>query len=344
MRELKGLATGVGSLPFVDSQKAVELVLRCLPQAPFWPQLPKRDSREGMVAQFSEHLPGLKIDSGTLRFLPQDKEKELELFYEKFIAGDLPYFEISKDYAQGLYVFYWHLKGADLSGVEFIKCQVTGPFTFCSGISDSSGNSILHDKVLLQAMAKGLSMKALWQLELFKGFGKKMIMFFDEPYLASVGSAYTPVNRNEVIDVFSELTILLKQRGCLVGVHCCGNTDWSMLMDINGIDIINFDAFDFQDRFLLYSENIKDFLKRGGIICWGIVPTQGYDGTHSPDGLAQKVRTGLDILAKKGLDRQLLLERLMISPACGLGSLSPWYAEGILELLNQTSAFIRKNL
>ncbi|MDD5692060.1 MAG: hypothetical protein PHP10_02655 [Candidatus Omnitrophica bacterium] len=344
MKELKGLATGVGSLPFVDAQKAIDLILRCVPEAPFWPQLPKRDAREGMIAQFSENLPGLKMDSGTLRFIAQDKEKELELFYEKFIAGDLPYFEISKDHAQGLYAFYWRLKGMDLSGIEFIKCQVTGPFTFCAGISDASGNSILHDKVLMQAMAKGLSMKALWQLELFKGFGKKMIMFFDEPYLASVGSAYTTVNRNEVIDLFSELTAGLKQQGCLIGIHCCGNTDWSMLMDISGIDIINFDAFEFLERFLLYPEDIGNFLKKGGIICWGIVPTQGYDGTHSPEGLAQKVKTGLDALAKKGLDPQLLLERLMISPACGLGSLSPWYAEGILELLNQTSAFIRKNL
>ena len=344
MKELKGLATGVGSLPFVEAQKAVDLVLRCVPEAPFWPQLPKRDAREGMIAQFSENLPGLKIDSGTLRFIPQDKEKELELFYEKFIDQDLPYFKISQDYAQGLYAFYQRLKTADLSKVEFIKCQVTGPFTFCAGISDSGGNSILHDKVLMQAMAKGLSMKALWQLELFKEFGKKIIMFFDEPYLAAVGSAYTPVNRNEVIDVFSELTASLKERDALVGIHCCGNTDWSMLTDANGVDIINFDAFDFQERFLLYPDNIKSFLKKGGIICWGIVPTQRYDNGQAPEGLAQKIRSGLDILAKKGINRQLLVERLMISPACGLGSLDAQDAGGIFSLLNQTSAFIRKNL
>ena len=342
MKELKGLATGVGSLPFVEAQKAVDLVLRCVPAAPFWPQLPKRDMREGMIAQFSENLPGLKIDSGSLRCMAQ--EKELEIFYEKVIGKDLAYFEISKDYAQALYAFYWRLKGADLSGVEFIKCQVTGPFTFCAGINDQSGNSILHDKVLMQAMAKGLGMKALWQLELFKGFGKKMIMFFDEPYLASVGSAYTSVNRNEVIDVLSELTNGLKEQDCLVGIHCCGNTDWSMLTDISGIDIINFDAFDFQERFVLYSDNLKSFLRGGGMICWGIVPTQGYNSSQTPERLSKKIESGLDTLVKKGIDRQLLLERLMISPACGLGTLGVEQAEGILSLLSQTSAFIRKNL
>ena len=345
MMNVKGLATGIGSLPFLDAQKAVDLVLRYLPCVPFWPQLPKCDMREGMITQFSENLPGLKVDArGVLRFAPVDKEKELEIFYERFIEQDLSYFKLSPDFARGLYAFYQRLKEADLSKIEFIKCQVTGPFTFCSGINDPEGKTILHDKVLMQAMTKGLNMKALWQLDYFKAFGKKIIMFFDEPYLTSVGSAYTPVNRNDVIDVFSELTEGLRASGCLVGIHCCGNTDWSMLMDAEGIDIINFDAFEFQERFVLYADDLNKFLKKGGIICWGIVPTQNYTSSQSPEELTRKIKSGLDILVKKGINRQLLLERLMISPACGLGTLDAQKAEGILGLLNQTSEFIHKNL
>ena len=344
MKDLKGLAIGIGSLPFQDAQKAVELILRCAPEAPFWPQLPKCDMREGMIAQFSENLPGLKIDAQGLHFAPADQEKELELFYERFIAQDLAYFKISQDFGRGLHAFYQRLINTDVSAMEFIKCQVTGPFTFCSGINNLSGNPILHEEVLMQAMVKGLSMKALWQLDLFKPFGKKMIMFFDEPYLSCVGSAYTPVDRKDVIKVYAELTDSLKDTNCLIGIHCCGNTDWSMLMDIPGLDIINFDAFDFQERFLLYADNLRSFLKRGGIICWGIVPTQGYDGSQTPEELTLRIKSGLDILVKKGIDRQLLLERLMLSPACGLGTLDALKAEGILSLLNQTSVFIRKNL
>jgi methionine synthase II (cobalamin-independent) len=344
MMNLKGLATGIGSLPLTDAQAAVGLVFRFVPAAPFWPQLPKCNLREGMLAQFSENLPGLKLDAGDLHCLWQDKEKELELFYDRFISQDLEYFKIGPDFARGLHAFYQRLSDADLSGVEFIKCQVTGPFTFCSGITDGQGKIILHDKVLLQAMVKGLGMKALWQLEYFKKFGKKMIMFFDEPYLTGVGSAYTTVNHHDVMEVYSELADTLKSQGSLIGVHCCGNTDWSMLTDTVGIDIINFDAFNFQERFVLYADNLNRFLKRGGIICWGIVPTQEFNTDQSPELLAQKIKFGLDILVKKGIDRQLLLERLLISPACGLGTLDARKAEGILNLLNQTSLFIRKNL
>ncbi len=340
--KIKGLATGIGSLPLLEPEGAVDLILRYCSKAPFWPQLPKIDAREGMIAQFSQNLPGLKIDAKGLSFAAGDREKELELFYEKIISRDLEYFKISPDFARGLHVFYQRLSALDLTGIEFIKCQVTGPFTFCSGITSLDGKTILHDAVLLQAMIKGLSMKALWQLDLFKKFGKKMIMFFDEPFLSAVGSAYTPVNRGDVINGFSELTDGFKDQDCLIGIHCCGNTDWSMLTDSENIDIINFDAFEFQERFVLYADNLNSFLKRGGIICWGIVPTQGYSG-QGPDILAQKIKSGLDILVKKGIDRQLLLERLMISPACGLGTLDTGKAEGILSLLDQTSVFIRKN-
>jgi len=344
MMNLKGLATGIGSLPVTDPQAAVDLILRYVPAIPFWPQLPKRNPREGMLAQFSENLPGLKINGNGLEVIAGDKEKELELFYDRFINQDLDYFKISPDYALGLHVFYEQLSSKpDLSGVEFIKCQVTGPFTFCSGITDAEGKAVLHDAVFMQAMVKGLSMKALWQLEYFKKFGKKMIMFFDEPYLTGVGSAYTPVNRDDVIEVYSELADTLKKQGCLIGIHCCGNTDWSMLTETSGIDIINFDAFNFQERFVLYANNLKTFLNKGGIICWGIVPTQEFNLDLNPRLLAQKIKTGLEILIKKGIDRQLLLERLLISPACGLGTLDAQKAGGILELLSQTSQFIRQN-
>jgi len=343
MMNLKGLATGIGSLPLIDAQVAVDLSLRYLPLAPFWPQLPKCNAREGMLAQFSENLPGLKFESGNLHFFAADKEKALELFYDRFIAQDLEYFKISPDFARGLQAFYQRLGSADLSGVEFIKCQVTGPFTFCSGITDIENKIILHDKVLFQAMVKGLGMKALWQLEYFKKFGKKTIMFFDEPYLTGVGSAYTTVNRHAVIDVYAELADTLKSQGSLIGIHCCGNTDWSMLTDTPGIDIINFDAFNFQEKFALYADNLNRFLKRGGIICWGIVPTNEFNADQSPELLAQKIEFGLGLLIKKGIDRQLLLDRLMISPACGLGTLDAQKTEGVLSLLNQTSLFIRKN-
>lgn len=344
MRVTKGLATGAGSLPLPDAASALDLVFKYTPKAPFWPQLPKRDFREGMLAQFSENLPCLKLKDSNLVYDYKDREKELEIFYEKVISEDLDYFQISESFAAGLHEFYARLANSDLARIDFIKIQVTGPFTFLASLNDQNGVTLLHDQVFKQAVIKALSMKLRWQISLFKKFAKPIIAFIDEPYLGAFGSAYTPINREDVLTGLGEFAEGVKSKDVLLGVHCCGNTDWSIFTDSPCIELINFDAFSFQDKFVLYAENLKAFLQRGGVICWGIVPTQEFSGKESAQTLSARLREGIDNLVKKGVEEKLLLDSLMISPACGLGTFDPRKAEQILNLLAETSIFIGKNL
>lgn len=339
--ELKGLATGIGSLPHKNLPEALESVFKYTPQIPFWPQLPKRDVRESMIVQFSENLPCLQVTQNGLVFSSEDKEKKLEEFYEKIIANDVNYFGISSAFASGLHSFRSYLKSVRPVNIEFIKCQVTGPFTFAASVTDDKGVALLHDAVFMQAISKGLLMKALWQIEFFKEFKKSIIMFVDEPYLACFGSAYTPINREEVVSGLTELTQKIKSRDVLVGIHCCGNTDWSLFTDIKTIDIISFDAFSFLDRLLLYADNLKAFFKRNGILCWGIVPTTEFTGRETTDLLVEKIRDGINALVKKGLGRELLLTNLLLSPSCGLGILDTGKAERIFKLLSETAVSMK---
>jgi hypothetical protein len=228
-----------------------------------------------------------------------------------------------------------------LEKVKFIKCQITGPFTVGASIKDEDGVAYLHNPIFMQAFIKGLSMKAIWQIDFFKEFNKKILMFIDEPYLGCFGSAYTPLNKEEAVKGLSELAAGIKSAPCLLGVHCCGNTDWSIFTDVAGIDIISFDAFDYQEKFVLYAESLKSFLGRGGVICWGIVPTQGFTGKETAQDLISKLEKGVEALVKKGINRDLLLKNLLFSPACGLGALAPSQAEAIFSLLSQVSCAAR---
>ena len=340
MPEFKGLATGIGSLPYINSDKALELIFKYVAQIPFWPQLPKRDVAEGMLAQFSEHIPCLKLTSEGLVFRPVNQDKELEIFYDRLIAQDFEYFKISPDYAQGLWRFYEKLQQIDLSQIKAIKCQVTGPFTFAASLNDSEGNSLLNNEVFLQVIIKAMAMKALWQVNLFKKFAKKIIVFIDEPFLSSFGSAYTPLNREQVIQGLGEVASILKAADALAGVHCCGNTDWSIFTDCAGIDIINFDL-NFFERLALYGRNLKGFLQRGGYLCWGAVATQEPNLPQNADTLIKKIEQAMDLLIKKGISRQVLENQLLLSPACGLGSLSEDKPEKIFSILAEISRKIR---
>ena len=344
MIKIKGLATGIGSLPYTqDAQEALDLIFKYLPDIPFWPQLPKRDIRESMVAQYSQNLPCLRISRDGLFFETKEKDRGLEIFYERLIAGDRDYFQISRDFALGLHAFYQRLEKGGLARIQFIKCQITGPFTFAASIKDERGIALLYDEVFMQALIKGLLMKALWQIEHFAKFGKKIIVFIDEPYLGCFGSAYTPINREDVVSGLTELTEGIKAQGALTGVHCCGNTDWSIFTDIQTIDIINFDAYSFLDKFTLYAVNLNAFLKKGGLISWGIVPTQEFSAKVKAENLVGRIRDGIDMLAKKGVDRELLLENLLITPACGLGTLGIDMPEKIFSVLSEVSEILQKN-
>ncbi len=55
--EPRCLATAIGSLPHADAQRAVEVVLSSIPDAPIWPQLPANGLNEQMEVQYSEGIP-----------------------------------------------------------------------------------------------------------------------------------------------------------------------------------------------------------------------------------------------------------------------------------------------
>jgi methionine synthase II (cobalamin-independent) len=339
IRDIKGLATGIGSLPHQDAGEALNLVFKYTPRIPFWPQLPKRDKREGMVAQFSEGLPCIEVSvQRGVFFNSGDKDKELAEFYEYIIKDDIEYFKISEGYASGLYAFKQRLKKSDLSKIQSIKCQVTGPFTFAASINDENNKALLHNSDFMQAIKEALVRKARWQIRFLEEFGKDIIMFIDEPYLGCFGSAYTPINREEVVGVLTELTNKIRSAGAVrIGVHCCGNTDWSIFTDIKVIDIISFDAFGFLDRVLLYARELRDFFNRGGILAWGIVPTQAFAPEIKSNLLLQKLEQGINLLSNKGIDKNLLQERLIFTPSCGLGTLSCQTADSIFQCLQNLS-------
>ena len=217
-----GLATGIGSLPHTDPAAAVNLICSNFPEIPFWPQLPRLSQREGMVAQFAEHLPCIRVTEEGVAFDERDADRELETFYERIISQDVDYFRISRESAAGLYAFHEQLSDTNLKHVSCIKCQITGPFTFAGSINDAQGNPLVFNEIFMQVIVKALIMKALWQIRLLKQFGKPVLVFLDEPYLGSFGSAYTPLDRQDVVRVLTECTQPLKEPDVFVGVHCCG--------------------------------------------------------------------------------------------------------------------------
>ena len=337
------MATGVGSVPFLDVDDTCHRILKIFPDIPFWPQFVKRTPLEDMSIQASQGFPLIEINhekNSIYVTSSNDQDTELISFYEHFMAEDTDYFSISHEYATGLYKILELIDKGPQGYGSFIKGQIVGPITFAGSLIDTTGRSALYNTELIDTIVKGLAIKALWLVKKMSISDKTPIIFIDEPYLSGFGSAFTPIQREEVIKHIKEVIDYLRSRSnALIGIHCCGNTDWSMIIE-TGVDIVNFDAFDYMDYFLLYRKEIVKFLEDGGTIAWGVVPTTSFSGKETVSDLKIQLEKGLNKFYQWGIDGSTVAERSIITPACGLGAIEPDKAERILELLSSLSAIM----
>jgi hypothetical protein len=233
------------------------------------------------------------------------------------------------------------LSGIDRSAVQFLKCHVTGPLTFGLSKTDEEKRSIYYNEVFRDVVVKAIAMKARWLLRRFKPPGLPQICFVDEPIFAAFGSStYVGVQRPDVVGCLGEVIEAIHKEGALAGVHCCGNTEWTILIDA-GADIISFDAFEYGDTIGYYADRVKAFLENGGILACGIVPTSGKIKDQTPESLVKKLEGFVKSLVSKGVDENLVWRQCMPTPSCGTGSLSIDLAEEIFRKLSDVSRLLR---
>jgi methionine synthase II (cobalamin-independent) len=187
-------------------------------------------------------------------------------------------------------------------------------------------------------------LKSRWQVRQLDQFGCPVIIFFDEPALTGFGSSeFISVSKDAIINSLEEVMAAVHAEGGLAGVHVCGNTDWSLILD-SAADIVSFDAYSYFERFILYKSDIKEFLAAGKIIAWGIVPTLKVDELESEttESLISLWKEKAAQLEKLGIDAKQLISQSLITPSCGAGSLSAELAIKALRLTREVSDQIRR--
>jgi len=344
--------TLIGSMPVENHLEAHRLVMDHTPEIPPWVQLPAF-RQEGMVPQFLPGLPGL-THSGERTYVDTDSpdfETELLAFYEAYLSCteapeslDESNFTLTEETAAGFGTLCSGLETA-ADDLYAVKGQVTGPITFATGVKDQHDQAIFYHDQLRDAAVKLLALKARWQARVLAKFGKPVIIFLDEPALAGFGSSeFISITREEVVACLEEIAAAVHAEGGLAGVHVCANTDWSMLLE-SSLDIINFDAYAYFDRFILYPGQLKNFLEEGGILAWGIVPTLHAEDIEkeSAASLQAKWEGQLEQVVNLGVTAEKVRAQTLITPSCGVGSQSREKALKVLEMTRDLSRLIRHN-
>ena len=300
------LTTAMAVMPHTDIDRALSTALSM--DIPFWPQLPRLNYYEDMYVQAAEHFPGILLDveHRTLRFSMDKFMAELETVMADFDNPEI--FDVSETYS----AVYHRFLNLDLSDRPAIRGQLEGPISFGFNIQDENDRPVLFDDTVRPFMFEFMARRVNVQLARLKAKNANAFMFVDEPglqFLFSAMSGYGDVAARADMEAF--FAMIERPRG----VHLCGNPDWDFLLNLD-MDILSLDVYSNGEVFSAYAPAIKRFLDRGGVLSWGIVPTnfEPYE-KESVDSLEALLETAWARLFAKGIDRDLLFARSLLSPA-----------------------------
>jgi methionine synthase II (cobalamin-independent) len=296
-----------------------------------------------MYVQYAEGLPGAVVDrhAQTIYFRGDEAlAGELEPFYQALVDEDVEHFAISPEYAMGLHLFLESVPRLGGQRPKWVKGQVTGPFSFAMTVTDENKRSLAYSPELYEVAVQGMAMKARWVARKLREVAEGVLVVLDEPYLCAFGSAFVNVPRNDVIAAIDAGVAAIHKEGALAGLHCCGNTDWSLVFS-TGLDVVNFDAYEYFQGLSLYPAELNSFLEKGGVLSWGIVPARA-NGNLTPHSLLDALDQRVEQLTAKGLDRGALYRQALLTPSCGLGTESVEAADRLMDALAELSSLVRE--
>jgi hypothetical protein len=236
----------------------------------------------------------------------------MEKVYLDFVEGNFADYGLHAEYASA----FIEMMTRKIPHAKVLKCQVTGPVTFGMQVVDADKRPIYYDAQIADVLSKMIALKARWcenEMKTRTGVPEPLVVL-NEPYLASLGSTVVPVDRDTVRAGWADISSMVEGG---LGIHCCSNTDWEFVMSLNP-SVISLDAYSTAREFLLYSDAVISYMERGGVVAWGIVPSDSR--VFSSETMASLFEKYLAIRSSlcNRMPESLFDSRSMITPSCGI--------------------------
>ena len=344
------LTSGVGSLPHTNGEEALDWILKSVPRAPHWPQLPRLGAEHSFIVQFLNVLieTGVIADLKSPKFQVEasDWAERMTAFYTLYfeaIEGDEPALErfgFSLQGGAGFEVFCRNLERHGTREAVLLKGQLSGPLTVGMQIMDINKRSSYYNDSLRDMLVKTLALHAEWQTKRLRQFGLPVLMSIDDPGLFAFGAAtHVTITREQLIEDLNVIVEGIIRQGGISSVHVCAGMDWTLLFD-SKVQVVNFDAYDYMQSMMASAEPLNRFLARGGILSWGIVPTNPIAWEENAESLKHNLEEKIEELIKRGVDESLLRQQSMLTPSCGTGALQKDLAEHVYKLLYELGGLV----
>lgn len=299
--------TAMGIMPHRDVDQALKLALSL--DIPFWPQLPNVSLYEDMYVQTSEHFPGIAIDfeKGRLVFKTARFEEDLNDYFTKMEHPET--YALTQEYSK---VFKRFLS-KDLKGYKTIRGQITGPVSFGFKVLDENFKPIIYNEEVKTILFDFIQKKVNFQYQELKAKNQNAFVWVDEPGLGYVFSGLSGYNDQQAKEDYYNFIQGLEGPK---GLHLCADVNLPYLLEL-GIEILSFDAFQIGFMPKEYAWSVAEFIKKGGIISWGIVPTESSVlSIQTPEKLASILSNYWEVISDNtGLPSRQIAEQALIAPA-----------------------------
>ena len=275
--EARCSTTAMGIMPHRNVEQALGLALSL--DIPFWPQLPKMSLYEDMYVQASQNFPGIAIDfeKERLSFNTARFEQELDGYYVKMDAPET--FALTAQYST---VFHKFLS-KELHGFKAIRGQNIGPVSFGFKVLDENLKPIIYNDEVRTVLFDFIQKKVNIQYRELKERNPNAFVWLDEPGLGYVFSGLSGYNEQQAKEDYHNFVQGLEGPK---GLHLCAEVNLPYLLEL-GVEILSFDAYQIGFMPKQYAGSVAEFIKRGGIVSWGIVPTESTVlATQTPEALA----------------------------------------------------------
>ncbi|MFC1871393.1 hypothetical protein ACFLYF_03220 [Chloroflexota bacterium] len=294
-------------MPHTDVGKALELSLSL--DIPFWPQLPNVSYYEDMYAQASQHFPGIVVDADKQKISFDSTRFQAELGDYSERMANPETFLLSADYS----VVYHRFLAERLESYTAIRGQFIGPVSFGFKVMDENNMPLIYNEPVRALLFDFIQRKVNAQYSELKEKHPRAFVWLDEPGLGWVFSGLSGYDDMKAKKEYQEFISGLAGPGSL---HLCANINLPYLLGL-GIQLLSFDAYQMELMPKGYTASVADFIVNGGIISWGIVPTDSYTlERETPEQLAERLLSYWRVVADNaGISPVLIAGQSLLAPA-----------------------------
>ncbi|MCP2622370.1 methionine synthase [Mycolicibacterium smegmatis] len=320
-------ATGVGSWPGTTARQAAEIVVGELHTLSHLVELPARGIGADLIGRAGALLVDIGIDTVPRGYRIAPGRSSALRRAVSLLGEDLDALEEA-----------WEKAGLRGSGRP-VKLQAPGPVTLAAHLELPGGHRAITDPGALRDLGASLAEGvAAHRAEVARRLETTVVVQFDEPSLPAAlqgrlsgVTSLTPVHPVDEPLAMSLLDACVAQADTEVAVHSCAAAlPWKALLRSNihaiSVDVSTLTAADL--------DGVGEFVDAGRTVLLGVVPTSAPNRRPAVEEIAKSVVAVTDRL---GFAREVLRERIGVTPACGLAGATPEWARTAIELAQKVA-------